>query len=144
MICFTKPALRGDLYTVYEREHSITRSTCDTYTWQTPNIFIRDKPTSASGRVLHKEYNRKYSLEKNSGRESQGAWRQDEMIGGKPPVVKCLWLCFQANAEMVPKFQAATACFSCNPPELNLSKLSSLTVKAVKIIFQNYTSTLVQ
>jgi hypothetical protein len=26
--------------------------------------------------------------EKKSGRESQGARRQDEMIGGKPPVVK--------------------------------------------------------
>jgi hypothetical protein len=25
---------------------------------------------------------------KNSGRESQGARRQDELIGGKPPVVK--------------------------------------------------------
>jgi hypothetical protein len=22
------------------------------------------------------------------GRESQGAWRQDELIGGKPPVAK--------------------------------------------------------
>jgi hypothetical protein len=27
-------------------------------------------------------------LEKISGRESQGAWRQDEQIGGKPSVVK--------------------------------------------------------
>jgi hypothetical protein len=27
-------------------------------------------------------------LQKISGRESQGAWRQDEMIGGKLPVVK--------------------------------------------------------
>jgi hypothetical protein len=26
--------------------------------------------------------------EKISGRESQGAWRQEELIGGKPPVVK--------------------------------------------------------
>jgi hypothetical protein len=26
-------------------------------------------------------------LKKNAGRESQGAWRQDEMIGGKPLVV---------------------------------------------------------
>jgi hypothetical protein len=26
--------------------------------------------------------------EKISGREPQGAWRQDELIGGKPPVVK--------------------------------------------------------
>jgi hypothetical protein len=25
---------------------------------------------------------------KISDRESQGAWRQDELIGGKPPVVK--------------------------------------------------------
>jgi hypothetical protein len=27
-------------------------------------------------------------LEKNTGRESQGACPQDELIGGKPPVVK--------------------------------------------------------
>jgi hypothetical protein len=25
---------------------------------------------------------------KNSGRESQGAWHQNELIGDKPPVVK--------------------------------------------------------
>jgi hypothetical protein len=31
-------------------------------------------------------------LKKISGRESQGAWRQDELIGGKPPVIKWLWL----------------------------------------------------
>jgi hypothetical protein len=29
---------------------------------------------------------------KISDREPQGAWRQDELIGGKPPVVKLLWL----------------------------------------------------
>jgi hypothetical protein len=27
-------------------------------------------------------------LKRNSGRQSQGAWRQDELIGGKPPVAK--------------------------------------------------------
>jgi hypothetical protein len=27
-------------------------------------------------------------LRKKSGHESQAAWRQDELIGGKPPVVK--------------------------------------------------------
>jgi hypothetical protein len=27
-------------------------------------------------------------LEKNTGRESQGAYRQDELFGGKPQVVK--------------------------------------------------------
>jgi hypothetical protein len=43
----------------------------------------------------------------------------------------------QANAEMVPKFQVATACFSCNPPDLNSSKLHSLAVKFTKIIYVN-------
>jgi hypothetical protein len=38
--------------------------------------------------MLHKEYDRKSSVEKNSGREPQGVWRQEEVIGGKPPVVK--------------------------------------------------------
>jgi hypothetical protein len=27
-------------------------------------------------------------LQKNSGRDPQGAWPQDELIGGKAPVVK--------------------------------------------------------
>jgi hypothetical protein len=38
--------------------------------------------------MLHKDYDRKGSLEEISGRKSQGASRQDELIGGKPPVVK--------------------------------------------------------
>jgi hypothetical protein len=39
--------------------------------------------------MLHKDYYRKHSVAKTtSGRESQGAWRQDELIGGKLPVVK--------------------------------------------------------
>jgi hypothetical protein len=39
--------------------------------------------------MLHKDHNRKGSVEKeNSGREPQGAWRQDELIDGKPPFVK--------------------------------------------------------
>jgi hypothetical protein len=33
--------------------------------------------------------------------------------------------CFlQANAEMVPKFQVATACFSCSPPYFKLIKIT--------------------
>jgi hypothetical protein len=35
-----------------------------------------------------KEYDRKVSVEKISNREFEGAWRQDELIGDKPPVVK--------------------------------------------------------
>jgi hypothetical protein len=42
--------------------------------------------------MVHEDYDhydRKGSVEKKiSGRESQGAWHQDELIGGKPPVVK--------------------------------------------------------
>jgi hypothetical protein len=38
--------------------------------------------------MLHKDFESKYSIENNAGRESQGACRQDEVIGGKPPVVK--------------------------------------------------------
>jgi hypothetical protein len=43
----------------------------------------------SSEKILYKDYDLKGSVEeKNSVRESQGAWRQDELIGGKPPVVK--------------------------------------------------------
>jgi hypothetical protein len=39
--------------------------------------------------MLHKDYDRKGSVEKKIfGREFQGSWRQDELFGGKPPVVK--------------------------------------------------------
>jgi hypothetical protein len=52
-------------------------------------MFIRDKPIFSSERMLHKDYYRKGSVEKKiSGRESQGAWGQDELIDDKPPLVK--------------------------------------------------------
>jgi hypothetical protein len=39
--------------------------------------------------MLYNDYESKYSVEKKiAGRESQGASHQDELIGGKPPVVK--------------------------------------------------------
>jgi hypothetical protein len=40
--------------------------------------------------MLHKDYDRKGSVEKknNFGRDSQRAWRKDELTGGKPSVVK--------------------------------------------------------
>jgi hypothetical protein len=37
--------------------------------------------------MLQMDYYRKSSVEKNSGPGSQGAWRQDELIGYKPAVV---------------------------------------------------------
>jgi hypothetical protein len=50
---------------------------------------------------LHKDYDRKGAVAKFCGRESRGAWRQDELIGGKPPVVKqlLLWLRLALNSE---------------------------------------------
>jgi hypothetical protein len=51
-------------------------------------MFIRDKPIFSLERMLRKDYDGKGSVEEISGRDSQGAWRQDEEVGGKPPVVK--------------------------------------------------------
>jgi hypothetical protein len=48
-----------------------------------------DKPILSSERMLRKDYVRMSSVaKKNSGREPEGAWRQDEVIGIKPPAVK--------------------------------------------------------
>jgi hypothetical protein len=44
--------------------------------------------TNPSERMLHKDYDCKGSVKKISGREPQAAWRQDGLIGGKPPAVK--------------------------------------------------------
>jgi hypothetical protein len=38
--------------------------------------------------MLHKDYDRNGSVKKKSGREPRGAWRQDQFIGGKAPVMK--------------------------------------------------------
>jgi hypothetical protein len=40
------------------------------------------------------------------GRESQGAWRQDELIGGKPPVFKVtLTLTLEEYSNIRPSYQ---------------------------------------
>jgi hypothetical protein len=38
--------------------------------------------------MLHKGYGLKGSLKEISGRDPQEVWRQYELFGGKPPVVK--------------------------------------------------------
>jgi hypothetical protein len=40
--------------------------------------------------MLHEDYDARVELKKISGSEFQGAWRQDELIDGKPPVMKQL------------------------------------------------------
>jgi hypothetical protein len=49
--------------------------------------------------MLLKDYDRKGWVDKNSGRETQGAWRQNEAIGGKLPVVKYLQLWVQLRID---------------------------------------------
>jgi hypothetical protein len=46
--------------------------------------ILNSRPILSSNRMLCKDNNRKFSLEKNNGRESEGAWRQDKLFGGKP------------------------------------------------------------
>jgi hypothetical protein len=39
--------------------------------------------------MLHEDYEASVRLKKRiAGRESQGAWHQDKLIGGKPQVIK--------------------------------------------------------
>jgi hypothetical protein len=86
MICFVNPGLKREL-----AEAGIT-VTCLYVRYvhvKRPSIFIRDKLILSSERMLHKDYDLKGSVERRiSGRHPQGAWRQDELIGGKLPVVK--------------------------------------------------------
>jgi hypothetical protein len=57
--------------------------------WRGPAAIVNDRLILSSERMLYKDYDRKCSIEKkNSGRESQGARPQDELIGDKPPFVK--------------------------------------------------------
>jgi hypothetical protein len=90
MICFGKPGLTEDLYIVQKEEFSTTCYMCDTYTWQRSRLFVWYKPILSYERMSDKDYDRKGSIEKNriSYRGPHGAWRQDELTGGKPPVVK--------------------------------------------------------
>jgi hypothetical protein len=57
--------------------------------WWGPAAIVNDRPILLSGRMLYKDYDQRCSFEKkNSGHESQGARCQDELIEGKPPVIK--------------------------------------------------------
>jgi hypothetical protein len=38
--------------------------------------------------MLHKDYDRNVQLEKVSGHEREGPWRQDELIGTKQAIVE--------------------------------------------------------
>jgi hypothetical protein len=46
-----------------------------------------------------------------------------------------VFLCLQSNAEMLPKFQVATACFSCSPPNFKFIKITPVADAADLIVF---------
>jgi hypothetical protein len=61
------------------------------YTWRKAKYIHKRQSIFSSERMLHKDYDCKGSVEKKkeiSGRESQRSWHQDELIGGRSPVVK--------------------------------------------------------
>jgi hypothetical protein len=48
--------------------------------WRRPAAIVNDRPILSSERMLYKDYDRRCSIDKkNSGRESQGALRQDAL-----------------------------------------------------------------
>jgi hypothetical protein len=55
-------------------------------------IYYLEELILLSENMLHKDYDRKGSVGNKEicGRDPQGAWRQDELNGGKPPVIKLL------------------------------------------------------
>jgi hypothetical protein len=49
-----------------------------------PSAIVKNRPVLSSESMLHKNYDNKCSVEKKNiinGRESQGSWRQEELIG---------------------------------------------------------------
>jgi hypothetical protein len=49
---------------------------------------LQTTPILSSERMLHKTITASVQFEKNTNRGSHGAWRQGDLIGDKPPVVK--------------------------------------------------------
>jgi hypothetical protein len=81
MICFAKPGLAEDLYIV-QKGRIFNNMLYVRYAHLTKAKHIHE-------RTSHKDYDRKGSVAKKiSVREPESAWRQDEVIGRKPPVVK--------------------------------------------------------
>jgi hypothetical protein len=52
----------------------------------------------------------KFTCKGISGRESQGDWRQDELIGGKPPVVNNFDFDYQAVERESAGWQSVESC----------------------------------
>jgi hypothetical protein len=71
----------------YSNESRGTR-TWEWLRWRGPSTIVNDRPILSSEWMLSKDYNRKCSAEKSYWSWVSRGWRQDELTGGKPPVVK--------------------------------------------------------
>jgi hypothetical protein len=92
MIFSVKPVLTEDLCVVQKEEFSIICYMCEIYIWRKAKRIHKRQTHLLVREMLHKDYCRKISVGEISGRGSLGTWRQNELIGCKPPVVKQLWL----------------------------------------------------
>jgi hypothetical protein len=90
--------------------------------------------------MLRKDYNRKCSAEKkNAGRESQGAWRQVELIGGKLTLTMYDYEC--SNSSNLLKILVASGCHStCR--QSNTSKQARCKVQLQQLMRDVHTCTL--
>jgi hypothetical protein len=69
-VCSVMPVLAEELFLVQKKELSITCYMCGCTFVERPSIFTRGTPIFSS-EMLHKDYYRKCSVEKNFGRGSQ-------------------------------------------------------------------------
>jgi hypothetical protein len=56
--------------------------------WRGPAVIVNDGPIISSERMFRKVYDRKCSIKKILAVSLKGLRHKDELIGGKPPVVK--------------------------------------------------------
>jgi hypothetical protein len=89
MICSVKPVLTEDLCIVQTEELSIIYYMCEIYIcWKATHIHKRQAHLLVREDVTQGLLPQEFSWKKISGRGSQGAWRQDDLFGGKQPAIK--------------------------------------------------------
>jgi hypothetical protein len=89
MICSVKPVMTEDLCVVQKEEFSITCYMCDTYIWRrVKHIQNRQTYLLVREEVIWGLWPQGLGWNEFSGLGSQGAWRQEELIGSKQPVGK--------------------------------------------------------
>jgi hypothetical protein len=87
MICFAKPLIAEDVSSTKGRLFNNMLYVRDVYLTKAKHIHKRQTHLLVREDVTYALCSQGFSCTKNSGRESQGDWRQDELIGSRPPVI---------------------------------------------------------